>query len=137
MSLLKTFANALRIKAGAKPLIITTSTAMGNFVIDSPLLSLLTKKDTSAKERLPAHFKAIAKEGFRRPEQQTWQINLVVNNGQFEENIIPATSYEHMLDFMLQKELSATRSNGHQGSDKEIIKTFRPVVTSKNILHFI
>jgi hypothetical protein len=137
MSLVKSFANAVRIKAGARPLIVTTSEAMATVTSDSPLLNLFTKRDTSMTERLPAKFVATATEGLRKPELQLWDVDVNIDNSRFVENVRNGLTYDAMLDFMKARELSVAKEAGFAGTDSEIIAQRKQVVAANNVFRFV
>lgn len=137
MSLVKSFANAIRIRTGQTPLVVTTSSAMGEITTTSPLVEMFTKRDSSMTERLPCRFIATATEGLRKPEQQLWNIDVNIDNGRFNEPVRIGVTYDKMLAFMKATELRAAQEAGVTGTDDEIIAKRKPVVARNNILNFV
>ncbi len=136
MSLTKKFANAIRIRTGHKPLIVTTSAGTQEFQTSSPLVEWITKRDSTMTERLPYYFIATATEGLKKPEQQLWSIEANIQNGRFHENVLNAVTYERMLDIMKNQELKVAREAGVTGSDEEVAAKRRQAVPRNNILKF-
>jgi hypothetical protein len=136
MALIKTFANAVRIKSGLNPLIVTTSEFMAEVTSDSPLLNLVTGRDTSMTESLPSRFVAVAREGLRAPEQQLWDVRVEVK-GLPSETIKHGIGYNRMLDFMRSREVDGARERGFFGNDAQIIDKRKPQVAYNNVLKFL
>lgn len=137
MSLVQSFANALRIRTGHTPLVVTTSSAMGEITTTSPIIEIFTKRDSSMTERLPCRFVATATEGLRKPEQQLWNIDVDIDNGRFNEAVRVGVTYDRMLAFMKATELRAAQDAGVTGTEDEIIAKRKPVVSRTNILNFL
>jgi len=137
MSLVQNFANAVRIRTGQKPLVVTTSTGMDEFEIWSPLIEMFTKRDSTTTQRLPCRFVAKASEGMCDPDKQLWNINVDIDNGRFNEPVKVGISYDSMLDFMKAREFRMAQEAGFSDGDNEIVTKRKPVVKRNNVLNFV